>query len=37
MLIIPEMIGSQIGVHNGKQFTTVEIKPEMTGELHSRV
>ncbi|KDN53236.1 40S ribosomal protein S15 [Tilletiaria anomala UBC 951] len=29
MLVVPEMIGSVIGVYNGKSFVTVEIKPEM--------
>ncbi|VWU49743.1 40S ribosomal protein S19, putative [Hepatocystis sp. ex Piliocolobus tephrosceles] len=31
MTIIPEMVGSIVGVHNGKQYTNVEIKPEMIG------
>merc|ERR1712196_249773 len=31
MIIVPEMIGSVVGVYNGKSFTTVEIKPEMIG------
>jgi small subunit ribosomal protein S15e len=31
MIIIPEMIGSIVGVHNGKSYTAVEIKPEMLG------
>jgi small subunit ribosomal protein S15e len=31
MIIVPEMIGSVVGVYNGKHFTTVEVKPEMTG------
>jgi small subunit ribosomal protein S15e len=31
MLIIPEMIGSIIGVHNGKVFTAVEVKADMVG------
>ncbi|KAL7717683.1 40S ribosomal protein S15 [Entamoeba marina] len=30
-LILPNMIGSVVGVYNGKSFTTVEIKPEMLG------
>eukprot|EP00029_Vermamoeba_vermiformis_P002594 TRINITY_DN12973_c0_g1_i1.p2 TRINITY_DN12973_c0_g1~~TRINITY_DN12973_c0_g1_i1.p2 ORF type:complete len:155 (-),score=40.46 TRINITY_DN12973_c0_g1_i1:120-557(-) len=30
-IIVPEMIGSIVGVHNGKGFTNVEIKPEMIG------
>eukprot|EP00271_Cylindrocystis_brebissonii_P003243 TRINITY_DN1401_c0_g1_i3.p3 TRINITY_DN1401_c0_g1~~TRINITY_DN1401_c0_g1_i3.p3 ORF type:complete len:170 (+),score=37.26 TRINITY_DN1401_c0_g1_i3:65-511(+) len=31
MIIVPEMIGSVIGVYNGKIFNQVEIKPEMIG------
>ncbi|KAL0906877.1 hypothetical protein M5K25_025406 [Dendrobium thyrsiflorum] len=31
MIIIPEMIGSIIGVYNGKILNQVEIKPEMIG------
>lgn len=31
MVIVPEMIGSVVGVYNGKVFNTVEIKPEMIG------
>jgi small subunit ribosomal protein S15e len=31
MIIVPEMIGSVVGVYNGKLFTAVEIKPEMVG------
>ncbi|KAK3579912.1 hypothetical protein CHS0354_012453 [Potamilus streckersoni] len=31
MVIVPEMIGSMIGVYNGKTFNQVEIKPEMIG------
>eukprot|EP01084_Bolivina_argentea_P190070 326740_1 len=31
MIVVPEMIGSQVGVYNGKVFTQVEIKPEMIG------
>ncbi|EDO45767.1 predicted protein [Nematostella vectensis] len=31
MIIVPEMIGSVVGVYNGKTFTQVEIKPEMIG------
>merc|ERR1712098_594314 len=31
MIIVPEMIGSVVGVYNGRSFTTVEVKPEMTG------
>merc|ERR1712141_605427 len=31
MVIEPEMIGSMVGVYNGKTFNQVEIKPEMIG------
>merc|ERR1711894_322218 len=31
MIIVPEMIGSMVGVYNGKTFNQVEIKPEMIG------
>eukprot|EP00105_Crassostrea_gigas_P040306 XP_019924454.1 PREDICTED: 40S ribosomal protein S15 [Crassostrea gigas] len=31
MIIVPEMIGSIIGVYNGKTFNQVEVKPEMIG------
>ena len=31
MIIVPEMIGSVIGVYNGKTFNQVEIKAEMIG------
>lgn len=31
MLVLPEMIGSVVGVYNGKVFNQVEIKPEMVG------
>lgn len=31
MIVVPEMIGSVIGVYNGKVFNTVEVKPEMVG------
>eukprot|EP00892_Ulva_mutabilis_P004068 jgi/Ulvmu1/2032/UM120_0028.1 len=30
-VILPEMIGSLVGVYNGKTFNQVEIKPEMVG------
>ncbi|EGV62692.1 ribosomal protein S15 [Yamadazyma tenuis] len=32
MIIVPEMIGSVVGVYNGKVFNNVEIKPEMVGK-----
>mmetsp|Transcript_5063 Transcript_5063/g.7141 ORF Transcript_5063/g.7141 Transcript_5063/m.7141 type:complete len:152 (-) Transcript_5063:499-954(-) len=31
MLIMPEMIGSIVGVYNGQLFNGIEIKPEMVG------
>merc|ERR1712083_2361 len=31
MVIVPEMIGSVVGVYNGKQYISVEVKPEMIG------
>ena len=31
MIILPEMVGVKILVHNGKEFHPVEIKPEMIG------
>jgi small subunit ribosomal protein S15e len=31
MIIVPEMIGSVIGIYNGKTFNQVEIKAEMVG------
>jgi small subunit ribosomal protein S19 len=31
MIILPEMVGMTIGVHNGKEFIPVTIKPEMIG------
>ncbi|XP_043765997.1 40S ribosomal protein S15-like isoform X2 [Cervus elaphus] len=31
MIILPEMVGSMVGLYNGKTFNQVEIKPEMIG------
>ena len=31
MIIVPDMIGSVVGVYNGKTFNGIEIKPEMVG------
>jgi small subunit ribosomal protein S19 len=31
MVILPEMVGLKILVHNGKEFVPVEVKPEMIG------
>ena len=29
LIILPEMVGAKIHVHNGKEFVALEIKPEM--------
>jgi len=31
LIILPEMVGAKIQVHNGKEFVSVDIKPEMIG------
>ncbi len=31
MVILPEMVGVKIQVHNGKEFVEVPVKPEMIG------
>ncbi|HEY9206455.1 MAG TPA: 30S ribosomal protein S19 [Candidatus Methanoperedens sp.] len=31
MIVLPEMIGMKISIHNGKEFTPIEIMPEMLG------
>lgn len=31
MVILPEMVGARVEVHNGKEFVKVEIKAEMIG------
>ncbi|MDH5596427.1 MAG: 30S ribosomal protein S19 [Candidatus Bathyarchaeota archaeon] len=31
MIILPEMVGVTVLIHNGKEFVAVEIKPEMIG------
>ncbi len=33
MVILPEMVGVTIGVHNGKEFVPVKITPKMIGHL----
>lgn len=33
LIILPYMVGVTIHVHNGKDFTPVEIKPEMIGHF----
>merc|ERR1711964_182427 len=30
-IVVPEMVGSMVGVYNGITFNSVEIKPEMIG------
>jgi len=31
LIILPEMVGAKISVHNGKEFVAMEIRPEMIG------
>jgi len=31
MVVLPEMVGLTIHVHNGKEFVPVKIEPEMIG------
>ena len=31
MVIIPQMLGAKIGIYNGKEYVTVEIRQEMLG------
>lgn len=31
MVILPQMVGAKIGVHNGKNFVPITIRPEMIG------
>jgi len=31
MVVLPTMVGLTIGVHNGREFVPLEIKPEMVG------
>jgi small subunit ribosomal protein S19 len=31
MVVLPAMVGLTIGVHNGREFVPLEIKPEMIG------
>jgi small subunit ribosomal protein S19 len=33
MVILPEMVGVTIGIHNGKEFVPVKITPKMVGHL----
>lgn len=31
MIIVPEMVASVVGVYNGRNYVTVEVKPDMIG------
>ena len=31
VIILPEMVGIKLFVHNGKEFVPVDIKPQMIG------
>lgn len=31
MIVLPEMFGFKLGIYNGKEYVTVEVKPEMVG------
>ena len=31
LIILPEMVGAKINVHNGKEFVGIDIKPDMIG------
>ena len=31
MVVLPTMVGLTIGVHNGREFVNLEVKPEMIG------
>ena len=31
LVILPEMVGAIVGIHNGKEYTNVEIRAEMIG------
>ena len=37
MIIMPEMIGSVVGVYNGKTYVSVEIKAEMVGTKEKNI
>lgn len=32
MVVLPSMIGKTIGIHSGKEFTNIQIMPEMIGQ-----
>ncbi|MGD6933061.1 MAG: 30S ribosomal protein S19 [Candidatus Bathyarchaeia archaeon] len=31
LIVLPEMVGAKVAVHNGKEFVAMEIKPDMIG------
>ena len=31
LIVLPEMVGAKISVHNGKEFVAIDIRPEMIG------
>jgi small subunit ribosomal protein S19 len=33
MIILPEMVGAKVQVHNGKEFTAIEMQQEMIGHF----
>jgi small subunit ribosomal protein S19 len=33
MIVLPEMVGRKLAVHNGKEFTYITIEPEMIGHM----
>ena len=33
MIILPEIVGLTVSVHNGKDFVSIEVKPEMVGHF----
>ena len=33
MIILPQMVGNKISVYSGKEYVTIEIKPEMLGHF----
>lgn len=32
IVIIPDLVGKTVGIHNGKEYVKIEIKPEMLGQ-----
>jgi small subunit ribosomal protein S19 len=33
MIVLPEMVGRKLAVHNGKEFSYITIEPEMIGHM----